>query len=141
MKRAALLLLVYLAACHLAYPQAGRSKTVPARDNITGSYVLRYSNVRGSLNVQLLPNNQIKFSLVALLNTGSQETRNGVAEGTVRLKGNTAIYRSGECRISMKFLNNRVVVKEANVDDCGFGAFVTAQGTYLRRSRRPQFDS
>ena len=127
--------------CPLVCAQAGRSKAVAARDQITGSYVLRYSNVRGSLNVQLLPNNQIRFSLVALLETGGGGTRNGVVEATVALKGNTAFYQDGECRIYLKFLNNRVEVKETIVDDCGFGAFVTAQGIYVRRSRKPKFDT
>lgn len=140
MKKAALLLCVLLLTCCSVYPQARRLKIGRARDNITGQYVLRYLNVRGSLNVQLLPDNKIRFNLIALLSTSGGETRNGVAEGTVTLKGNTAVYRNGECRISMRFLNNRVVVRESNVDDCGFGAFVTARGTYFRKSRKPTFD-
>ena len=141
MKRIALLLSVSLLSCGLVYPQAERLKAGRTRDDVTGRYVLRYSNVRGSLNVQLLPNNRIKFSLVALLETGGGATRNGVVEATVALKDNTAIYQDGECKISMKFLSHSVLVKESNVDDCGFGAFVTAQGTYIRRSRKPRFDS
>lgn len=141
MKSVALLLSVYLLTCYLAYPEAVLTTANSARPNITGQYVLRYSNVRSSLNVLLLPNDKIKFSLTALLKTGGGETRNGVVEGTVALKNNIAIYRQGECRIYMKFLDNRVVVKESNVDDCGFGAFVTAQGTYIKKSRKPRFDS
>jgi hypothetical protein len=140
MKRTALVLFISLLACQLVYTQGVRSRPARTRDQFTGHYELRYSNVRGSLDVQRLPDNQVKFSLTALLNTSGGETRNGVAEGTVRLKGNTAIYRNGECRIIMKFLNNRVEVKETSVDDCGFGAFVTAQGTYTRKSRKPKFD-
>lgn len=138
MKRTALLLFVSLLACCLVQARAERGRT---RDNITGQYTLRYSNVRGSLNVQLLPNDKIKFSLTALLTTRGGETRNGVVEATVALNDNTAVYEEGQCRISMKFLNNTVEVKESNVDDCGFGAFVTAQGTYTRKSRKPKFDS
>jgi hypothetical protein len=140
MKRTILILLVSLFASQQGYAQALRSRPARQPDQFTGHYVLRYSNVRGRLDVQRLPNNRIKFSLTALLVTSGGETRNGVAEGTVPLKGGTAIYRNGECRITMKFLNNRVEVKESNVDDCGFGAFVTAQGTYIRRSRKPGFD-
>jgi hypothetical protein len=141
MNRAALLLFAYLLTCCLVCPQVARPTTGRTRDNITGHYVFRYSNVRSSLNVQLLPNNQIKFSLIALLETGGGTPRNGVVEATVPLKNNTAVYQDGACRIEMKFLNGRVEVKEHKVDDCGFGAFVTAQGTYLRRSRKPRFDS
>jgi hypothetical protein len=141
MKRAALLLFTCLLACCLIYPQSGQSAVARRGDHFTGHYVLRYSNVRNSLNVQLLPKNQIKFSLVALLQTAGGETRNGVVEATIPLKNNTAVYQDGACRIEMKFLNNRVVLKESNVDECGFGAFVTAQGTYSRRSRKPRFDT
>lgn len=140
MKRTALLLCVYLLGCYLVYPQAERPRAERSRDSVTGRYVLHYSNVRSSLNVLLLPNKQIKFSLIALLETGGGSPRNGVIEATVPLKHNTAVYQNGECRISMKFLNRRVEVTESNVDDCGFGAFVTAQGTYIRKSRRPRFD-
>ena len=140
MKRIALFLVLDLLTCYLVYPQAAGPKTERAPDNVTGRYVLRYSNVRSSLNVQLLPNSKIKFSLIALLETGGGSPRNGVVEATVTLKKNSAVYQSGECRISMKFLGQRVEVKERNVDDCGFGAFVTAQGTYVRKSRRPRFE-
>ena len=141
MKRAALLLSVYLAACCVVYPHGASRSVGRSPGNITGRYELRYLNVRGSLNAQLLPNNRIKFNLVALLKTAGGETRNGEVEGTVPLTGNTAVYSSGQCTIAMKFLGNRVEVKESNVDDCGFGAFVTAQGTYIRKSRKPKFDS
>lgn len=142
LRRAALLLSLYLLTCCFVSPGPSLPKTeARARDQFTGRYELRYLNVRGSLNVQLRPNNRIKFSLVALLKTAGGETRNGEVEGTVELKGDTAVYKSGECRITMKFINNRVMVSESNVDDCGFGAFVTAKGTYIRKSRKPSFDS
>jgi hypothetical protein len=139
MRRAALLILISLAACSAALTQTARRGNARPRDAVTGQYVLRYSNVRGNLNVQLLPNSRIRFSLVALLETGGG-TRNGVAEGTIPLKDNSAVYQEGECRISMRFLGDRVEVEESNVEDCGFGAFVTARGTYNRKSRRPRFD-
>lgn len=141
MRRAALLLSLLLACCFVQPAMASSKAHAPSRDTVTGRYELRYLNVRASLNVQLLPDNRIRFSLLALLNTAGGETRNGEVEGTVELKGNTAVYQSGQCRISMKFVNNRVVVSESNVDDCGFGAFVTAKGTYVRKSRKPRFDS
>lgn len=141
MRRAAALLFVASLACCLVHSQAKRAKAGRTPDNITGHYVLRYSNVRSSLNVQLLPDSRIKFSLVALLETGGGSPRNGVVEATLALKNGTAVYEDGECRISMKFSGNKVIVQEKNVEDCGFGAFVTAQGTYIRKSRKPKFDS
>ena len=140
MKRTILSLLVCLLACPAAYPQAGRPGGARVGDGVTGQYVLRYSNVRGRLDARLLPGRKVRFSLTALLETAGGSTRNGVAEGTVPLQGDTAIYREGECSISMRFLNAKVVVEESNVEDCGFGAYVTAQGTYVRRSRNPRFE-
>ena len=140
-RTASLLFVALLLACCLVHAQGKKSKARRTPDNITGHYVLRYSNVRSSLNVRLLPNSQIKFSLVALLETGGGSPRNGVVEATVALKNGTAVYEDGECRISMKFVSNKVIVQESNVEDCGFGAFVTAQGTYIRKSRKPRFDS
>jgi hypothetical protein len=110
-----------------------------ASNNVSGQYVLHSSNVSARLDVLQLPHGRIKFSLVALLATG-RDSHNGTAEGTVALNKDTAVYEDGECRISMKFVNSKVVVKEHNVQDCGFGAFVTAQGTYIRKSRKPKFD-
>lgn len=136
-----LLLALLLLCAPLAQAQTARRGNGRTRgDAVTGQYVLRYSNVRGNLNVQLLPNSRIRFSLVALLETGGGGSRNGVAEGTIALKNSSAVYQEGECRISMRFLGDRVEVEESNVEDCGFGAFVTARGTYNRKSRRPRFD-
>ena len=104
MKKATLFLLLLLAG-PAVYPQAGRPRDARARDQVTGQYVLRHSNVRGRLDARLLPGNQVKFSLVALLETAGGSSRNGVAQGTVPLQGDTAIYRDGECTISMRFLN------------------------------------
>ena len=118
MKRMTLLLLASLLACPAVYPQARRPGGARARDEVTGRYVLRHSNVRGRLDARLLPGNQVRFSLTVP----------------------SATYRDGECRISMKFLGARVVVEESNAEDCGFGAFVTAQGMYVRKSRSPRFD-
>jgi hypothetical protein len=139
MNRTTLSLLMCLLACPAGYPQAGRPSGARAGDDVTGRYVLRHSNVRGRLDARLLPGKKVRFSLTALLETAGGSTRNGVARGTVPLEGDTAVYRDGACRISMRFLDAGVV-EESNVEDCGFGAYVTARGTYVRRSRNPRFD-
>ncbi len=141
MRRVASMLFIALLACCPIQAQSESAQARRTRDNISGHYALRYSNVRSRLDVQLLPNNQIKFSLVALLETGGNSPRNGIVEATVALKNGVAVYEQGECKISMKFINNKAVVRESHVDDCGFGAFVTAEGTYLRKSRKPLFNS
>jgi hypothetical protein len=107
--------------------------------NISGHYILRYSNVSNRLDVLLLKSNQIKFHLIALLNTGSDSPHNGEIKDTIELKGNIAVYEAGKCKITLKFIDNKVQITESNVDDCGFGAFVTAKGTYIKRSVKPIF--
>jgi hypothetical protein len=134
MRRSFSLLIAAALACSVVLAQNSRTQ-----NNVTGQYVLHYSNVSARLDVLLLPHSRIKFSLVALLATG-RDSHNGEAEGIVAVNKDTAVYEDGECRISMKFINGKVVVTEHNVDDCGFGAFVTAQGTYIRKSRKPRFD-
>jgi hypothetical protein len=134
MRKAFLILILTALTCAAAAAQTSR-----AGNNVTGQYVLHYSNVSARLDVLQLSHGRIKFSLVALLKTG-RDSHNGTAEGTVALNRGTAVYEDGDCRISMKFVNGKVVVKEHDVQDCGFGAFVTAQGTYIRKSRKPKFD-
>jgi hypothetical protein len=138
--RSALLLLLSLLTCIFAQAQQDGHKTRNRLDDVSGHYILSYSNVSGSLDALLLPKGRIRFRLLALLQTGGESPRNGMVEGTVSLKNDTAVYKEETCQISMKFVNNKVIVREQNVGDCGFGAYVTAQGTYIRKARKPKFD-
>lgn len=110
------------------------------KQTFTGHYVCKYLNVIDTLNVLLLPKGQVKFDLIALLKAG-QETRNGEVQGVATLKGNTAIYSEGGCKVAIKFTDKKAEVKVENADDCGFGAFVTADGSYLKTNgSTPKFD-
>lgn len=103
--------------------------------NITGSYKFG-SNF---LDVLQLPDGRVKFYLFAMWKSlvNREVSHFGEACGVVPLIDNTAIYESGECRIKMKFAGRKVTVTQIGSDaDCGFGANVTADGVYRKRSSR-----
>lgn len=133
-----ILLIVVTISAQTKTTKKSIDKTV-ATDPITGHYTFRESNVINSLDVQLLSNNKIKFHLLALLKTGADSLHNGEVEDTVSIKDNVATYQEGNCKLVMKFIDNKVEVTEDNVDDCGFGAYVTAAGKYTKKSSKPKF--
>lgn len=113
-----------------------------ARDaqNITGSY----ESGSNSLDVLRLLDNRVKFYLFAMWKSpaNGEVSHFGEVCAVVPLIDNTAIYESGECRIKMKFAGRKVTVTQIGNDaDCGFGANVTADGVYRKRSSRvPKFE-
>ncbi len=71
-------------------------------------------------------------------NTGETET-------TIPIKNGTAIYTTtefgGKCKITFKFMGRKVLVDqdESDVACCGYGMNVNASGTYIKKSKKPQF--
>jgi hypothetical protein len=68
----------------------------------------------------------------------------GEGHGVASIEGDTAIFKpdgaEDECRITMKFANDKLVVTQTGT--CGFGNNVTAEGTYKKiSSRKPKFES
>lgn len=112
--------------------------------NVTGHYRLRQDEFRNSLDVHQLPGGKIKFQLVALWVSynNPENIHNGELRGTATLEKGVAIYETGTCKITMSFTLNRVAVAESDSHgDCGFGANVTAVGSYRKINRRkPKFD-
>ncbi len=111
---------------------------------VTGHYRLRQNEFRNSLDVQQLPGGKIKFQLVALWVSynNPENVHNGELRGIVTLDKGVAIYETGTCKITMRFTLNRVAITESDESgDCGFGANVTAAGSYRKiNSRTPTFD-
>lgn len=106
--------------------------------NFTGTYTIKNRSI---LDVLILPNNKLKFHLLATYtppgNPGGTNT--GKASGVISLKGNTAVYQDQDCKITLKFLQNKAQVTQ--VGSCGFGLQVNAQGTYFKQSSQtPQFE-
>ncbi|HEY9673334.1 MAG TPA: hypothetical protein V6D11_17960 [Waterburya sp.] len=106
--------------------------------NFTGTYMIKN---KSTLDVLILPNNKLKFHLLATYSPPGNPagTNTGEASGVVPLKGNTAVYQDQDCKITMKFLGGKAQVTQ--VGNCGFGLRVNAEGTYFKRSNQtPQFD-
>jgi hypothetical protein len=122
-----------------------RAQNAKPGSGITGHYSARSRSAENSLDVQLLPDGKVKIYLYASW-IGSVATGN-VNTGEIRAilplsNGRTALYESGQCRITIRFAANKVIVRQsAPVGDCGFGLNVSADGTYKKRNRRrPRFD-
>jgi hypothetical protein len=67
---------------------------------------------------------------------------NGQLEGIARLENGVAIYETDSCRLRIEFLPAKVRITQSDkVGDCGFGANVTASGSYRKiDGRKPKFD-
>jgi hypothetical protein len=68
----------------------------------------------------------------------------GEGSGIAVIEGDTGVFKpdgvEDECRITMKFTRDKLVVTQTGV--CGFGNNVTAAGTYNKVStRKPKFDA
>jgi len=135
-------LFVLLVFLFIATPAPLNTNAKPS--SVTGHYRLRQDEFRNSLDVQQLTGGKIKFQLVALWVSynNPENIHNGELRGTVTLDKGVAIYESGTCKITMKFTQNKVAVTESDDNgDCGFGANVTAAGSYRKiNSRTPTFD-
>jgi hypothetical protein len=114
-----------------------------ALGNVTGQYRLRHQEFHNRLDVLQLPGGKIKFQLVALWvsHNNPENIHNGELRGEVTLRNGQATL-PGNCKITMKFSANKVVITEGDeTDDCGFGANVTAAGSYRKiDSKKPKFD-
>ena len=105
---------------------------------------MRREEFHNRLDVQQLPGGKIKFDLVALWvsHNNPENIHNGEIQATVRLERGVAVYEEGQCRIRMEFAAHRVRVSESGeIGDCGFGANVTAAGSYRKiDTKKPKFD-
>jgi hypothetical protein len=111
--------------------------------NVTGQYRLRQEEFHNRLDVLQLPGGKIKFQLVALWvsHNNPENIHNGELRGEVTLRNGLATL-PGNCKITMTFTANKVVVTEGEeTEACGFGANVTAAGSYRKiDSKKPKFD-
>jgi hypothetical protein len=112
--------------------------------NVTGHYRMRYQEFRNRIDVQQLPDAKVKFDLLALWvsHYNAQNVHNGTAQGVVSLENGVAMYEDGSCRLKIEFFPNKLrVTQSEGFGDCGFGANVTATGTYRKvDNKKPKFD-
>jgi len=115
----------------------------PSTQSITGHYRLTKDEFRNRLDVQRLAGGKIKFYLLALWvsHNNPDNIHNGELHGMVALQSGVAVYDQDECKLKFEFFSNRVRVTQLNDAGCGFGANVTAAGTYRKLdSKKPKFD-
>ena len=112
--------------------------------NATGHYRLRKEEFRNRINVQQLPGARVKFDLLALWvsHYNPENVHHGTLQGIANLENGVATYEAGGCKLRLEFLLNKVRITQSDeAGDCGFGANVTATGTYRKiDNKKPKFD-
>ena len=68
----------------------------------------------------------------------------GDGSGIATIEGDTGMFKlegpEEECQITLKFTGSKLVVTQTGI--CGFGANVSAEGTYQKiSSQKPKFES
>ncbi|MEP6743111.1 MAG: hypothetical protein ABJB61_11480 [bacterium] len=124
---------------------AAQAQSSPKRapKNVTGHYRLTKQEFRNCLDVQQLTGGKIEFDLLALWVSynNPHNIHNGELHGTALLDDGVAIYDQDECKIKIEFFLDRVRVTQIEDSGCGFGANVTAAGTYRKlNNKKPKFD-
>jgi len=123
-----------------AAPPPGPVRGAGRAHAVTGSYERRFrGRYSGNLEVLELLGGRIKFQLVAygqVLNPGGPTI--GDVNAVVALRQGKAIYQSSEGRLALRFQGGRVIISEYGEMHLALG--VTAAGTYVWHSRKPEFD-
>jgi len=127
---APLLLLLTAASCSVE----AQLPPKPAVKNVTGHYRLTKEEFRNRLDVQQLAGGKIKFHLLALWVSynNPDNIHNGELQGIASLEKGVAIYDQDGCKIKIEFFPGRVRVTQLEDAGCGFGANVTADGSYRK---------
>jgi hypothetical protein len=131
-----------LLASSICGAQTQKSRPVTFK-SVTGHYRLTKDEFRNRLDVQQLAGGKIKFYLLALWvsHNNPDNIHNGELNGVLALQSGIAVYDQDDCKLKFEFFSNRVRVTQLNDEGCGFGANVTAAGTYRKLdSKKPKFD-
>jgi hypothetical protein len=111
-----------------------------AQTNLTGTYRYKSGRNNNAIGVEELSGNRLDVSIAANYeykdSSGEWMANSGTAGGVVNLKGGKAVLVPKgypDCEITLKFSGNKIAVKHTGAD-CGFGANVTAGGTYTKTS-------
>lgn len=111
--------------------------------SVTGQYRLTKEEFRHRLDVQQLAGGKIRLHLLALWvsHNNPDNIHNGELQGIAKLEKRVAIYDRDGCKIKIEFFPNRARVTQIEDSGCGFGANVTADGTYRKLdSKKPKFE-
>jgi hypothetical protein len=129
-------LLCALAAFLPGMPAATAAPRVVTAAEVNGTWV----NEGNAFKVWALGRQRLRVEFSGSRESGAT-AHTGEARGVARIEGDTALFvprGAGRCRITMKFQRAKLEVDQDG--ECGFGLNVTADGTYVRKSRRkPHF--
>ena len=115
----------------------------PAIKNVTGHYRLTKQEFRNRLEVKQLAGAKIKFHLLALWVSynNPENIHNGELQGIGALENGIALYDQDGCKLKFEFFSHEIRITQLDDAGCGFGANVTAAGTYRKLDRKsPKFD-
>lgn len=120
------------------------ARTVVTAAQVNGTWQTKNGEFKvWALGEQLL---QVEFSGIYEYKSPAGPMANtGEGHGTASIEGDTAIFKpdgaEDECKITMKFTHGELVVTQTGIT-CGFGAGVSAEGTYMKVSKtKPKFES
>lgn len=111
--------------------------SVSAGDTVTG----QYKKKGGEVNVQMLPDNKLKFwinTVVGMHPCNVGEDGNAIA---VFVDGNRAAFTDDQnCTVVLRFEKNKLKITTKDCDSyCGMQAIGSMDGTYIKKSRKPDF--
>jgi hypothetical protein len=115
----------------------------------TGTYKYKGGGAHNQISVQELEGNKLRVELYASYEyksaSGLLNANVGEAKGVARLAGDAAVFvpdDAASCEISLKFSGNKLIVKAKDeFKSCGFGMYVSAEGTYTKVSGKPDFQA
>jgi hypothetical protein len=121
---------------------------LPPGQGLTGTYRHYWGDSIGDeVWIEERPGGRVRFELWAVASTTSEPCHPpphtvGGASGEMTLAGRVAVWETrewaGTCRLRFSFGTDELLLEQdGSAMDCGFGHAVSADGPYLRTSRRP----
>lgn len=111
--------------------------------DVTGHYRLTKGEFRNRLDVSQLAGGKIRFHLLALWVSynNPENIHNGELQGIANLEHGIALYDQDGCKLKIEFFPGRASITQLEEEGCGFGANVTAAGSYRKlNGKKPKFD-
>jgi len=142
--RSVLALVVIITIPPTLAAQGSRAHAAPDAA-VTGTYEWHRGTGAGcELAVARQGRDSIAFQVEC--NRGAPSYNMGFVDGVIPLRAGVAIFRTSEyrnlCQLRIRFRGRTATVTQTGEDvDCGFGGWVSADGTYSRINRaRPRWD-
>ena len=110
---------------------------------LTGTYRYKSGSANNAIGIEEMDAGHLRVNITAnyeYKSGGEWMANSGSANEVVELNDDTAVLVPSEfpdCQITLRFSGNKIIVKQKGTDsDCGFGASVSADGTYTKTSNQ-----